>query len=265
MMRNQSSSTRFSPPWAWAWGGGLLGALLALLVFAPAQWFLIPLQHATAQRIQFSGTQGTVWNGSTQITLQGGAGSTDASRLPGTVQWQLRPQWTGLALQIQVNCCMTRPVNLQLQPQWGGAVLRLADHSSQWPANWFVGLGTPWNTIRAQGDLQLETRAFEIRWVSGRTVLAGTVQLDALNIDSRLTTLQPMGSYRLHLQGGDVPTLEVTTLRGDLQITGKGQWSQGKLRFQGEARSSPEREDALSNLLNIVGRRDGARSIITLG
>ena len=37
------------------------------------------------------------------------------------------------------------------------------------------------------------------------------------------------------------------------------------LRFAGEASATPEREGALSNLLNIIGRRNGARSLITLG
>ena len=37
------------------------------------------------------------------------------------------------------------------------------------------------------------------------------------------------------------------------------------MRFDGEASAAPGREDALSNLLNIIGRRQGARSLITLG
>ena len=74
-----------------------------------------------------------------------------------------------------------------------------------------------------------------------------------------------MGSYRLLLQGGSTPTLELTTLGGALQMHGSGQWVGQRLRFEGEARAAPEREAALSNLLNIIGRRQGARSLITLG
>ena len=44
-----------------------------------------------------------------------------------------------------------------------------------------------------------------------------------------------------------------------------GQWVGQRLRFAGEASATPEREGALSNLLNIIGRRNGARSLITLG
>ena len=35
--------------------------------------------------------------------------------------------------------------------------------------------------------------------------------------------------------------------------------------FTGEASAAPDREAALSNLLNIIGRRQGVRSIITVG
>ena len=74
-----------------------------------------------------------------------------------------------------------------------------------------------------------------------------------------------MGSYRLTLNGGTVNTLQLETLQGSLQLTGNGQWVGGRLRFDGMASSTPERQDALSNLLNIIGRRVGARAIIKVG
>ena len=98
--------------------------------------------------------------------------------------------------------------------------------------------------------------------------LQGQAQLDALGMSTRLSTLRPMGSYRLVLQGGrhgEAPTLQLSTLDGALLLSGSGQWVGQRLRFTGEARAAPEREAALANLLNIIGRRSGARSIITLG
>jgi general secretion pathway protein N len=74
-----------------------------------------------------------------------------------------------------------------------------------------------------------------------------------------------MGSYRFILSGGATTGLQLSTLSGALQLSGQGQWVAGKLRFVGEASSAPESQAALSNLLNIIGRRNGARSIIKLG
>ena len=74
-----------------------------------------------------------------------------------------------------------------------------------------------------------------------------------------------LGSYRLLLQGGEQATLDLRTVEGSLQLQGMGRWTAAHLRFVGEARADADHEAELSNLLNIMGQRDGARSVITLG
>ena len=148
---------------------------------------------------------------------------------------------------------------------WKGMRLVLQDGQSQWPASLLVGLGTPWNTVQAQGQLSATTQGFTVEFGPKGLSFVGRLQLDALNISSRLSTLTPMGSYRFTLMGGPSPSLELSTLEGSLQLSGQGQWIGQRLRFKGEASAAPDRVEALSNLLNILGRRDGARSIITVG
>ena len=74
-----------------------------------------------------------------------------------------------------------------------------------------------------------------------------------------------MGSYRTTLLGGETPRLQLETLDGALNLSGTGQWVGSRLRFSGSASAAPDREEALANLLNIIGRRNGASSIITIG
>ena len=252
-------------PWAWALAGAVLGLLLATLACAPARWLAQALDRASEGQLRIDDAQGTLWRGSGQLTLTGGPGSRDASTLPGRLVWSMQPGWTHLRASVFADCCMQSPLVLGLSPRWGGLALAMADHQSQWPALWLTGLGTPWNTLRAEGPLAVATQALQAQWVHGRLSLQGQLQLDALGMASRLSTLRPMGSYRLVLTGGSTPTLTLSTTQGSLQLSGKGQWTQGRLRFEGEASAAPERQDALSNLLNIIGRRDGARSIITVG
>ena len=59
--------------------------------------------------------------------------------------------------------------------------------------------------------------------------------------------------------------LSVTTMDGPLQLSGNGTWGPGGVKFRGEARAASADEAALSNLLNIIGRREGAKSIISIG
>ena len=119
--------------------------------------------------------------------------------------------------------------------------------------------------MQAQGELTLATDNLAFDWAQGRLVSSGKAELKAMQVSSRLSTLQPMGSYRLAFTGGATPALQLDTLDGALQLQGQGHWVGSRLRFTGEASAAPDREAALSNLLNIIGRRNGARSVITIG
>ena len=129
-----------------------------------------------------------------------------------------------------------------------------------WPA--WARPGTPCNST---ATLRLDTQALSVEWVAGRLAIAGRAELMAQRLSSRLSTLRPMGSYRITLLGGQTPTLQLETLEGSLHLSGNGQWVGSRLRFSGVASAAPDRESALSNLLNIIGRRSGARSIISIG
>lgn len=252
-------------PWAWAASGVMLGLLMGLLVFAPARWLANLVQQASGGQLLLEDARGTLWTGSTRLTLSGGVGSLDAATLPGRLNWQLRPAWTGLTVQLSADCCLKQAWQWQLSPSLRGLQLVFSDSQSQWPAQWLTGLGTPWNTLQAQGQLAVSTQGLTLSWAAGRLQVAGRAQVDALDLSSRLSTLRPMGSYRVTLGGGATPALLLTTLNGSLQLSGQGQWVGNTFRFVGEASAAPESLAALSNLLNIIGRRDGARSIIKVG
>lgn len=252
-------------PWNWALAGTLLGLALALIMFAPATWLAAALSQATAGQVQLIGVRGSIWTGSGRLLLSGGSGSRDGAALPGQVDWQLRPGWLALNLQVNATCCTPSPLRARLAQRWGGAALQLSDGATTWPAAVLTGLGTPWNTVQPEGNLRLETRGVSVEWIEGRLAMSGRAELTAQALSSRLSTLKPMGSYRVSLTGGNSATLELATLEGNLQLSGSGRWIGSRLRFEGLASAAPEHEAALANLLNIIGRRNGARSIITLG
>ena len=267
-MLNAKSLARhpaLAAPWRFAVLGALIGLVLATFVYAPASWLAAAVEQASAGQLQLIEPRGTVWAGSARLQLTGGAGSRDSSVLPGQIDWRIRPGWLALNVQVSADCCTASPLQARITQHWSGAALQVLDGRSQWPAALLAGLGTPWNTVQAEGMLQLSTQSFSMAWFDGRLSISGQAELAAMALSSRLSTLKPMGSYRLRLVGGTTPTLELATIEGSLQLSGSGSWAGPRLRFTGVASAAPEHEAALSNLLNIIGRRNGARSIITLG
>lgn len=267
--RTASPAPRSSaPPWRWAACGALLGAATAVLLWAPAHWLASAVGWASQGQLQFAEPRGTVWNGSAQWVLTGGAHSRDRMALPGRVQWQLRPAWTGALLRWHADCCMRTPWPIAIEPRWGGVTLALAAHESQWPASLLTGLGTPWNTIEPQGQLRLRSNGLQLRLNAGRLQLSGDATLDALAVTSRLSTVRPLGSYQAQLQGGKddgLASLSIKTLQGPFFVQGSGQWVGQRLRFTGEAWAADGSEAALGNLLNIIGQRRGTRSLLSVG
>jgi general secretion pathway protein N len=134
------------------------------------------------------------------------------------------------------------------------------------PAHLLTGLGTPWNTVQPQGRLTLQSKAFQLTWSGQGLQLAGEVSLQLDNLSSQLSTLRPMGSYRVSLQAQPQPRFELTTLEGRLQLQGQGSWVANRLQFQGEAQAStPADEPVLAHLLSVLGPRQGSKALLKLG
>jgi general secretion pathway protein N len=270
---NSGRTVRHRTPRHWAVAGALLGVFAAVIAFAPASWLARALASATGDRLLIVDTRGSIWNGSGVLVLTGGAGSRDASALPGRLQWRMGIKGLGLQLAARQDCCINGALLLGLKPGLGRLEVSVdsqADWLARLPATLLSGLGTPWNTLQLGGSVRLSAQELRIETVQGRWRQFGTLQLDLVNLSSRMSTVAPLGSYRLTLTADNanpgVSALRLSTLEGALQLSGTGVLnSGGKSRFTGEAMAAPGREDALNNLLNIIGRRQGARSVLTIG
>jgi general secretion pathway protein N len=264
--RARSASTR------WAIWGAVVGALVGLIAFAPASWLAGAVSRASGQRLLLAEAHGSVWSGSALPVLTGGPGSRDAATLPGRLHWQIRPSWNRIELQLRQTCCLDRELTIQIRPGLGRFEIVLPGRTQaigQWPAAWLTGLGTPFNTMQLGGTLRLTSSGMVLESVQGRWRLVGAADFDLLGVSSRLSTLDTLGSYRLNLRGGaasaETAALTLSTLDGALRLTGSGQWAGAGVHFRGEASAAEGQEAALNNLLNIIGRRQGALSVISIG
>jgi general secretion pathway protein N len=256
----------------WASVGAVVGLVIALVAFAPAAWLARAVTSASNQRLLLADARGTVWSGSAVLVLTGGPDSRDASALPGRLSWTLGLKGLGLELVARHACCLNGPVALQVKPGFGRMSVSLAPSpgwTGQWPSAWLGGLGTPWNTLQLGGPLPLASSGLRLQSVAGQMRLTGDLQLQLRGASSRLSALPTLGSYQLLVQGsgrGDEATqLRLSSLEGPLRLSGEGQWTGARLRFRGTAQATDGQDGALANLLNIIGRRQGALSVISIG
>jgi len=272
---NAASTTGFVRAFRWAEFGAVLGLVTAVVAWAPAAWLASAVSSATHQRLVLADARGTLWNGSARLILSPGPGSRDASELPQRLGWTMRPGWIdggpGLRLTLDQSCCIKPAAPLTASFGLDRLTVRLPDATPEqpwirWPAGWLSGLGTPWNTLAPDGVIAISAQGFVFEGRGAAVNVSGVAQVELRDFSSRLAQVAPLGSYRMGLVGGgQTPQLILTTIQGPLQLSGQGSLGAKRTQFRGEATAAPGSEAALANLLNIIGRREGARSIISVG
>jgi general secretion pathway protein N len=164
-------------------------------------------------------------------------------------------------------------------PGAGGAdaaALASATPLGQWPMGWLEGRGFPWNTVHPGGVLTLTTHNLSFTLQGGHWRTLGSAQVEIRQASSRLTTLDTLGTYRVLIQpdpstqvkpgeGATRALVWISTLDGALLIDGRGLIGATGVRIRAEAHAAAGSEAALDNLLNLIGRRNGASSAISIG
>ena len=259
-------------------GGVACGIVYALIAYAPASWLASSIASSSGGQVLLQAPRGTVWQGSADLVLSGGEGSTGAVSLPSRLKWQISPAWLGLDVSLSAPCCTlaTSPVQLGLRAGSPNSLLDVAWrlHATHLgvPAGLLAGLGAPWNTLQLAGELLFTSEQLAGVWsAQGLQSLTGRASLQASYVATALSTVRPLGSYLLTSAGSALrlETLSSAPSEAALILTGTGQIEQGRASFQGEALAAKGREEALSNLLHIVGQwqssTDGrSRSILKL-
>jgi general secretion pathway protein N len=262
----------------WTIGGAACGIFCATIAYAPASWLASGLASSSAGQVLLQSARGTVWQGSADLILSGGTGSTGAVSLPSRLQWKISPAWLGFDVSLSAPCCAlaSSPVQMSLRTGVSSHKLDIAWHLNakhfRMPAGLLSGLGAPWNTLQLAGELLFSSDQLSGVWsMQGLQGPKGRASLQIMQVTTALSTVRPLGSYLLS-SADSVLRLETVgnaSQETALILTGQGQIEDGRVSFQGEAVAANGREEALSNLLHIVGQwqpgTDGrSRSILKL-
>lgn len=233
---------------------GLFSALIVTLAFLPITLFIPFIEAQTQGRITLGDAQGTIWKGSAFIGSAPAANSAITPLLPGRFAWQISPTLLLGIVELELSNASALAKPIHINGNWHE--LHISPSAIDLPAERLASLGAPLNTLRPTGQMRLEWQPLQLTLTQGLTQLEGRMNLQLLDIASRLSPIKPLGAYNLNLVWqGQQAAVTLTTLKGPMLLDGSGTLNNGRLKFSGTAQAAAGQESGLANLLNLLGQR----------
>ncbi|ACD18334.1 type II secretion system protein N [Paraburkholderia phytofirmans] len=235
----------------------VLSAAAVMLTMLPAAWITPQFAKKTGGHVNLVNPAGSLWHGSATLMLAAGSDMSAATLLPGRIEWRTAfwPLFTGRVRMIMRHSeAMPEPITVDATPR----TATVTSGSIAVPASLLSGLGAPFNTLDLQGNVQLSWSD----WRSFNREAFGQLTIMLTDVSSRVSLVKPLGSYRVLFQAqGESSTLDLTTIKGPLMLTGNGTVSAASTSFHGTASAAPEARDNLAGLLNLLGRPSGPDTV----
>jgi general secretion pathway protein N len=241
------------------------GAMIVLIQQWPATWLADECQTLSNGRMVLADARGTLWHGSAVLAFRASNNSHEVSVLPSRLVWTLhwphrhteqKDEWIW-PLHLEHDAVFTQPITLGIGfkiTELHHIKVLIGAGQGHLPASTLDGLGTPFNTLRFNGQLNAEWSALEFS--SQQT--QGDIRLHAQQLSTAASSVRPLGDYNVHLKLTapiEHSRLTLHTEHGPLFLEGQGLLRQG--HFQGTAHAAPEFEPALRGLMSMLGRKNG--------
>ncbi|ASV97657.1 type II secretion system protein N [Paraburkholderia aromaticivorans] len=235
----------------------VLSAAVVLLAMLPAAWITPQFAKQTRGHVNLVNPAGSLWHGSATLMLAAGSDMSAATLLPGRIEWHTAfwPLFAGrVRMTMRHSEAMPEPITVDATPR----TATVTAGTIAVPASLLSGLGAPFNTLDLQGNVQLSWSD----WRSFNREAFGQLTVTLTDVSSRVSLVKPLGSYRVLFQAqGESSTLDLTTTKGPLMLTGNGTVSAASTSFHGTASAAPDARDNLAGLLNLLGRPNGPDTV----
>jgi general secretion pathway protein N len=218
--------------------------LPALVIQAPASLLIPPLSAATANRLQLTELQGTVWHGAARLVCRLGDGNADC----GHFAWRLdaRQAWRGM-------------LALDVTGTGGGEAARIALSPHGWTVQ-RVGLTLPAALIGSTNEKLAALGLGGLLRLEGQDVTSrsGSLQVIWRPASTGLVPGALLGEHRLDIAAAaDGKTLTVSSQKGPLNLSGGGRLqNDGQLQLDITVQA-PAGDTRFSPLLSLLGKETG--------
>ncbi len=227
---------------------GIAAYLFFLLANAPAAWLGFALERSTRGALALGDPAGTLWKGSGLLALR----SRGAFRGVADLEWSCNPL-SVLTGRLGVALSGAAPeTRLRANLSLGPGSLRLRNVEASAPAALLEAAIPAAAFAKPDGRLRVLADSIEV----GGAGVAGAATVEWL--EAGMSGLSQLGDYRLQITGnGERAAVKLATLRGDLRVSGEGEWRAAQPRIvqlRGTAEAPAERKD-LEPLLQMLGIR----------
>lgn len=198
---------------------------------------------------------GSIWQGSAAIGFSepaiDGKSCRPALAVTERFYWDMSCQPLSLTCKVTVETpALSKPLQISMKP---GAI-RVTDNEARLPAQILEVLGAPWTLLHPRG--QLHARWSDLLFETPNA--NGSIRISLNELISPISQIQPLGSYDvqadLTAQGVNYT---LSTSKGPLLLQAQGTVNNQGATGQGEANATPEMKEALTGLLNLIGKRQG--------
>ncbi|MHB8256097.1 MAG: type II secretion system protein N [Acidiferrobacterales bacterium] len=228
---------------------GLAFYLAFLIATAPAAWVSWAMVRASRGIVSIDRPAGTVWRGRGDLVIH--VVSSPPQSL-GTARWVINPLWL-IAGQLRAHAAV-HGAGTEARADLGLGYRRivLSDVAASFPAQLVGVLYSPAALAGPAGQVHVGAKRFTF----GSRTVNGSAVVQWQQAASSLSSVRPLGDYRLYLQGhGRSAVLRLETRDGPLVLSGEGTWQPGtgQMRFSGLARPAAHPAE-LEPLLRLMGQ-----------
>jgi general secretion pathway protein N len=224
--------------------------LVFLLVNLPAGWVGFALERASAGAFALGDPQGTAWSGRGVLALRSGAAY---ARVAG-IEWRCNPLsvFTG-----RLNFTLSGgegETQLRANVSLGASAVRLQNVEASVPAALLERATSTIALAKPDGSLRVKAESIEL----GEAGVRGAASAEWIDAGLGGVQAPQLGDYRLQITAsGDRAELKLATLRGDLRVSGEGEWRASRPRvvqMRGTVEVLAERKD-LEPFVRLMGAR----------
>jgi general secretion pathway protein N len=225
-----------------------LAFIITLIVKAPATLLARVVEGRSNGQFALANATGTVWQGSATPAIRQHAGNFlaldklhwDIELLPlftgkiiTRLRWDNVAQGLPMVATVSLNQIELRNAILPLRAEILGELLPMLQ------------------PVQLSGKMQIKSEQFTF----SKSGINGSAIADWTNAGSVLSSVNPLGSYRINLAGaGERLDITLVTTSGALLLDGHGSFTQNQgLKFQAAARATADSKGSLDELLSNFG------------